>query len=598
MWQRCAWSALLGLSVVCAVLVGVEPTVAAPEAEAKTKAGVAPADNDTLLRYYASDPDYVNPLLANDTVSEEFMRFVYETMAEPKMSNPDELEPKLAEKWEFDEKNLEFTIHLRKGIKWQSIKTPKGKVLEPRDFTARDVKFTFDCILNPNTQIPALRTSFEDPDATEAGKRFMIKVSVVDASTIKVKWTKPYFLMFEATLNIPIIPRHVFSIDEGGKPISLDFQSKEFAEGFNEHWANRQMCGTGPLLFREWTKGKQVVLERNPAYWGTPYYFSRAVYEYTQNPETVRQQVLQNELDWASIPEKDTYLQSKMHPNVKDKKVIPIEYVYPGYRYVGYNLKREFFKDKRVRLALAHAVRVDELIQSVFKGLATRTTGISLKGSPNYDSSLPEIPYDLDKARSLLSAAGWEDSDGDGIRDKIIGGKKIVARYDLMIYNSSPSFTTIAEVIKEDSRKIGVDVKVSPAEWNLMLQKLKKKDFDAAMLGWALSWKPDPLQIWHSSQADVPDSSNSISYRNPEVDKLIEELRMTVDVKKQQAIYHKLHRILYDDQPYTFLFSELRTGFYDARLENIKSYALRPCVDDSEWSAKRPRTSLSKASAQ
>jgi len=349
------------------------------------------------------------------------------------------------------------------------------------------------------------------------------------------------------------------------------------------------------LMLQDWSKAKHVILERNPDYWGKPYYFSRAVYEYIQNPETVRQQVLQGDLDWAGIPEKDLYLKAKSHPNVVAGKVIPLEYVYPAYRYIGYNLKREFFKDKRVRLALAHAVQVDELIKNVLKGLATRTTGISLRNSPNYDSTLPEIPYDLDKARQLLSEAGWEDSDGDGLRDKTIGGKKFVARFDLLIYNASPTFTTIAEVIKEDCRKIGVEVLVTRSEWNFMLQKLRKKDFDAAMLGWALSWKLDPLQIFHSSQADVPDSSNSISYRNPEVDKLIEELRMTVDVKRQREIYLQLHRLIYDDQPYTFLFSELRTGFYNGRLKNVKTYDLKPCVDDSEWTSTRPRNNLSKA---
>ena len=123
-----------------------------------------------------------------------------------------------------------------------------------------------------------------------------------------------------------------------------------------------------------------------------------------------------------------------------------------------------------------------------------------------------------------------------------------------------------------------------------MLQKLRKWDFDAAMLGWGTSWsRSDPFQLWHGSQADVQDSSNHVGYRNDEVDKLIEELRVTMDLDKQTELYHKIFRLIYEDQPYTFLFSEQATAAYDARLKNIKFYRLRPCYDSREWYSDKPR---------
>ena len=131
---------------------------------------------------------------------------------------------------------------------------------------------------------------------------------------------------------------------------------------------------------------------------------------------------------------------------------------------------------------------------------------------------------------------------------------------------------------------------ISPAKWALMLQKLRKWDFDAAMLGWGASWsKGDLFQLWHGSQADVKDSSNHVGYRNDEVDKLIEELRVTMDEKKQNELFHKIHRLIYEDQPYTFLFSEKQTAGLDGRLENVKFYRVRPCRDTREWYSKRPR---------
>lgn len=554
-----------------------------------TAGGVEPAKNDTLMLSYSNDPDTVNILTGSDTVSEAFQRWVYEALADRKNSDPDEWVPSLAEKWEFDEPTLTFTIHLRKGVKWHPINLPNGKPLPRKEFTARDVKFTFDCILNTNIDAAHLRSYYEDPDAKDESQRYKIKVSVVDDYTIKVKWSKPYFLAEEFTLGIPIMPRHVYSVDKNGEPISLDFTSREFAEGFNSHWANRLMCGTGPMIFKEWVKEQQVVLERNDEYWGEPFYFSRARFRNIPNPNTVRQELLQNNLDWAGIPEKDQYLQTKKEEAVKDGKVKLVEYTFPAYRYIGYNFKHEFFKERKVRQALSHAVPVQKIIDDVYKGLARRTTGPTLLGSSSYDSSLPEISFDLEKSRQLLSEAGWEDSNGDGIRDKTIDNVRVDAAYELMVYADSPQFATIGEIIKENSRKIGVRVAVAPTKWALMLQKLRKKEFDAAMLGWAMGWKQDLFQIWHSSQADIPDSSNAIGYRNPELDKLIEELRVTLDQKKQVELYHKMHRIIYDDQPYTFLFLDQQTGGYDARLKNIHFYKLRPCIDIREWSATSPR---------
>jgi ABC-type transport system substrate-binding protein len=298
---------------------------------------------------------------------------------------------------------------------------------------------------------------------------------------------------------------------------------------------------------------------------------------------------LQNEIDWVRIPEKNLFLDGKDHENVKSGKVAAFDFDYPGFRMVAYNQKRDFFKDKRVRWALSHAIPVDQIIDVVFKGLAVRMTGPLTYGSSAYDASVPPVPFDLEKSAKLLNEAGWEDTDGNGIRSKSINGKKIQATFDLMIYSDNPSFLTVAEIIKENCRKVGVDVQISPAKWGLMLQKMRKKEFDAVMGGWAMDWKQDLFQVWHSSQADLPDSSNAIGYANKELDKLIDELRVCLDKDRQIELYHQMHRMIHDDQPYTFLFTEKFTCFGDGRLKNVKFYKIRPGYDIREWYATKPR---------
>src|SRR5258707_827736 len=123
-----------------------EPVAAVPVKRAInpgiTRGGKRPAASDTLVLSYPDDPDTINPLTANDNVSEAFQRLVYDYLADRKYSNPDEWEPALAESWDFDPKNLEYTIHLRKGVMWHPVTLPSGKRLPATEFTARDVKFT------------------------------------------------------------------------------------------------------------------------------------------------------------------------------------------------------------------------------------------------------------------------------------------------------------------------------------------------------------------------------------------------------------------------------------------------------------------------
>src|SRR4030095_10241828 len=209
--------------------------------ENSTRGGVAPAADDTLMLYYNNDPNTINPITSNDTVSEDFQRWVVDYLADRKFSNPDEWEPVLAEKWEFDDKNLEYTIPLRQGVKWHPSKFPDGTPIPAKEFTADDVKFTFDVILNKNVDAASLRSYYEDADAKQDADKIKIKVTQVDKYTIKVKWKKPYFQAQEFTLGVAMIPKHIFSVDAKNEPISLDIQSEEFAKGFNDHWANSML---------------------------------------------------------------------------------------------------------------------------------------------------------------------------------------------------------------------------------------------------------------------------------------------------------------------------------------------------------------------
>ncbi len=555
-----------------------------------TRGGVPPAEEDALLLSYPNDPDTINALTSNDTLSRVWQLWVYESLAATRFDDPDKWEPVLAESWTFDEEKLEYTIKLRRGVKWHPIQFPNGTWERGREVTAHDVKFTFDCILNPHTEAASYRSYYLDPNAEREEDRIKIDVKVIDKYTVKIRWKKPYFLIAEYTLGVPIIPRHVYSRNEQGEPISFDFRSAEFAKGFNNHWANNMMCGTGPLRFKKWERDKEVVLIRNDEYWGKPFYFSHVIYKRISNPNTVFHSVLKHELDWSGISDRNLFVQGLKRPEVKEGRVIALTYEYMGYRYVGWNMARPQFRQREVRWALSYATPVDSIIKNILHDLGVRVTGPFLPSSPANDPELKPIPYDLDKAREMLDKAGWRDTDGDGVRDKVIDGQKVQLQFELMIFADSPMYRRIAEVMKDSYQQIGVRMLINPNKWSLMLQRLRKRNFDACMLGWSLPWRGDPFQIWHSSQADLPESSNSISYRNPQVDKLIDQLRVTLDPQEQYKLYRQIHRLIYEDQPYTFLFQDKASVMRHSRLENVKLYPKqRPHVDLREWFSREPR---------
>jgi peptide/nickel transport system substrate-binding protein len=223
-----------------------------------------------------------------------------------------------------------------------------------------------------------------------------------------------------------------------------------------------------------------------------------------------------------------------------------------GYTYIGYNLKNPLFQDKRVRQAFTHAINREEIVQYVLYGLGAVATG----PFPNHlwycNPNVKPLPYDPQKARQILSEAGWKDTNGDGILDR--DGKPF--KFTLITNSGNDTRRDVGVLVQRQLREIGIDVTFELYEWSVFLKNfVNAKHFDACVLGWSLSVDPDAYEIWHSSQ--IERGFNFISYQNPEVDRLWEEGRKEYDVEKRKQIYWRIHELIADDQPYTFLYVPL-----------------------------------------
>jgi ABC-type transport system substrate-binding protein len=232
-----------------------------------------------------------------------------------------------------------------------------------------------------------------------------------------------------------------------------------------------------------------------------------------------------------------------------------------GYTYIGYNLRRKPFDDLRVRKALSMAIDVNKIIKYVLYDQGERITGPFVKQTDFYYHRIEPVSYDPEEALRLLNEAGWK-RDKDRWLKK--NGKKL--QFTLITNNGNPLREAILAIAQDAWKKIGVDVRTDRLEWAVFIQeRVNKADFDALILGWQMGIDPDLYQIWHSSQTN-PYQLNFIGFKNHEADDLIIKIRQEYDHDQQAEYCHRLHEIIAEEQPYTFLYVGKWTAVLDKRI--------------------------------
>lgn len=449
------------------------------------------------------DASFLNPVLAQDSASSDINSFVFNGLL--KYDKDLILTGDLAESWEIKEgEKPQITFFLRKNVHWH----------DGKEFTAEDVKFTYDIIMDEKTNT-VRKCDFE----------LVEKCKVVDKYTICITYKEPFSPGLE-TWSIGIIPKHLLQ--------NKDINTDRF---------NRHPIGTGPFKFVEWVSDEKIVLRANDDYFEGRPYLDQIVYRIIPETSLSEIELLTGGVDlYGVIPHQYKRISKNPHLKVFNQPSF-------GYTYIGYNLKNDLFKDKKVRQALTMAINRKEIVKFVLYGLGTITTGPYPNHMWYYNSSIKPFPYDPQRARRLLKQAGWEDTDGDGILDK--EGRPF--KFTLISNSGNDIRRDVGVLVQRYLKEIGIDVKLEFYEWSVFLTDfINPKHFDACILGWGLGIDPDAYNIWHSSQIET--GFNFISYSNPKVDKLLVAGRREYNREKRKEIYHKFHQLVHEDQPYTFLF--------------------------------------------
>lgn len=488
-----------------------------------------------------ADAKRLLPLLASDSVSGDISGLIFNGLT--KYDKNINITGDLAESWEVSRDGLRIIFHLRKGVRWH----------DGTEFTSDDVLFTYNTVTNP--KIPTPYGSNYGP---------VKNVEKVDKYTVRVTYKEPYAPALESW-GMGIIPRHIL---EGN-----DITDERFS---------RNPVGTGPYKLKEWVTGQKIVLEAFDGYFeGRPRinkYLARVI----PDTATMFLELKFGGIDFMGL----TPPQYKLQSNSKLFNKYFQRFRYPafGYTYIGYNLLDPRFADKRVRRALTHAINKKDIIDGVLLGYGTPCTGPFPPESWAYNPDVRDIEYDPEKAKMLLQEAGWLMKE-DGILYK--DNKPF--RFTILINQANDVRIKTAQIIKENLKKVGIDMDIKVLEWQAMLHEfIDKKRFEAIIMGWALSRDPDIYDIWHSSKTKEGEF-NFISFRNEEVDGLLLEGRRTFDIKKRKQIYNRIHSILSEEQPVTFLFVPDALPVLHKRFKGVEKAPLGIWHDFIRWSVPENR---------
>ena len=198
---------------------------------------------------------------------------------------------------------------------------------------------------------------------------------------------------------------------------------------------------------------------------------------------------------------------------------------------------------------------VDNIIQNLENGMGVRSTGPVHPIKKTFNKDNQPIKFDTDAAKKLLESSGWKDSDGDGIIDKIINGKKTSLQLEVLISGQELG-KKLAIMLQESAKKVGIDIKITEKDFKLIrAENLKTRKYQlvpAVLSQDIIAW--DDLSKW-LSENDTPDGSNDMSYRDPETDRLIANIITTKNENERVALYKKIQEQIYNNQPAIFLYA-------------------------------------------
>ena len=475
---------------------------------------------------------YINsfdPYTIHETAAHRLSDLVFDSLVSVKTTGG--YAPKLAKSWEISKGSDSVTLRLRKGVSWHN--HTKGQ--PDHLFGAKDVQTTIRLIQSPKSQIPNK-------------ERFNIIKSVDTLSQSKIR------INFNRALKDPlriitfkILPHHLLKDQNSLK------KNSKFALA---------PSGTGPYMIKEINNQGELLLESNKKYFLGKPKIKKIVMKSFADKTIMAQSLMYQSLDLV------TNVSPRDLPEITgDKNLGVVPYDALSFSFIAFNLNRSKLKDKRVRQALNYAINRKEMLGAFFENKGTLITGPIPPTSWAYNLEVTGYPFEPERSRKLLQQAGFKLINGVLHDSK---GKKFSLKFLVPLTGESETLKRIALAYQNYLTQIGIEVNLEFLDWSIWKKNvLQKHNFDITIASWSFDDATNITSLFHSSSA-VPWGNNFVSFKNQSVDSMLNEAHSTNDFEKRRAIYRKLHHIISDEAPYTFLWTLMHHAAHNHRLKSIK----------------------------
>lgn len=540
---------LLSLLLVVSLFAGCgseEPTAGQEPQDDGQKTG-----GTVRLAMWSSPAGVFNPIYYSDQYDANIIDLVFEGLT--KYNEKLEIVPNIAERFEWSDDGKTVTFYLRKDVKFHD-----GEPL-----TAEDVYFTFMTICHPDYSGPRTYSvnrlkgyyeyhgKIDEEASTEDNIVYEIEpftadtvegIKVIDDYTISFTAVEEYASFLE-DLGYGILPAHVF---EGVE-----------VKDIPHHEFNTKPIGTGPFKLAEYKKDQYAVLEKFDDYFEGAPKIDKIVYM-IRNQETALMELESGELDICDITPQDFDMVSGWdHVDIQETMAM-------GYQYMAINHRRELFQDQKVRQALAYAINRQGIVDNVLQGHGAVMNAPIPPVSWAYSDDVNAYEYNVEKAKQLLAEAGWT-LGSDGILEK--NGKKF--EVELLYPTGNAVREASAPIIKENLEAVGIKVNLQLMDFPSMREKaINNHDFDLCLIGWGLSFDPDASFAFHSDPAKG--SWNYVGYKNERSDELLDAGVATTDMEERKEIYREWCKLVNEDLPYIFLYTQNDILAINNRVKNVK----------------------------
>ncbi|MFA6192226.1 MAG: peptide-binding protein [Sulfurimonas sp.] len=469
--------------------------------------------SSTLHLATSANPSRLNPLLATDSSSSEIAGFIFNGLVKYDKDASTIIGDLATEFFYEDSKTLIFKLNPQ--VTWH----------DGEKFTAKDVVFTYETLMSPQVISPY-----------SANFRFVQSVEAVDEFTIRVKYKEPYFKALE-TWMMGILPYHILKDEK-------NLMSSKF---------NTNPIGTGAYKLHQLEHSKNIILTANENYFEGKPKIERISFHVIADPMTRFLMLKSHALDIGSIEPME-------YERQLSKEFLETTNIYEeisfSYTYLGFNLRLDKFKNPKVREALSLAINRDALVEILFFKHAKVCTGPFLPRTNAYNADVKAPIQNIKEAKRLLKEAGYDENNP--------------FTFEIATSNSSPIRPYAAEILQSQLKEAGVVVTLKVMEWQAFLNMVVfPRNFETILLGWGLSSTPDPYMFWHSD-SDKKGGFNLVGYKNPTMDKMIEESQSMVDRERLNGMWREMFKIIVDDNPYLFLYIPTSITTINKNIKNVE----------------------------